>query len=136
MMVRSTLVEAVEAAHKNRVKQREFIAENSSELARVANGLEVISEYLMRISFDNTRSVNVNVSGDHHVFLGMFKALRSLGYDSSDKPKEEKIAAWSSYWHHKDHKLRLWITFTSTSCKRVKIGTTMVEQDVYETVCD
>jgi hypothetical protein len=32
--------------------------------------------------------------------------------------------------------VRIWLAFSSTVCRRVKIGTKTVEQDVYETVCD
>ncbi len=122
-------------------KRLRFIKSNKDEYFRIANGLIVIQEYVMRFSFD-IASLDIHVAGDHHVFNGMFGALRKLGYNCESKPKDKIMASWCCWWHqegcssYRDPDPKLWVSFNSTKCRRVQIGTKMVEQIIYETVCD
>lgn len=40
------------------------------------------------------------------------------------------------FYEKRDCELRWYLSFSSSVCRRVKVGTRTVEQDVYETVCD
>lgn len=137
MNIHETMEKAIKDQKKEHKKRMKFLKLNKDEFFRVANGLIVIQQYVVRFSFD-TRSLDIAIAGDHHVFKGMFSALRKLGYDCQDKPKEKLISTWSCWWHHKepDKHPTLWVSFSSTKCKRIKIGTKMVEQPIYETVCE
>lgn len=78
---------------------------------------------------------NYYVSGDVHDLAGAIRALRVNGFKSDAKPPTKNDASWSAYYHD-EKQSNVSLHFTSKICKRVKIGTRMVEQDVYETVCE
>ncbi len=120
--------------HKERMK---FLKNHKEEFFRVANGLIVIQEWIMRFSFD-VASLDIHISGDHHAFKGMFSALRKLGYNCESRPMDKTMASWSCWWYHedKDKHPSLWVSFGSTKCTRIQTGTKMVEQPIYETVCN
>ena len=76
------------------------------------------------------------VTGDKHAFLAFARAIRKHGFEL---PKIEKGATGFTKYERLgegDNELTLYFTFTSSTCRRVKVGTKMVEQDVFETVCD
>ena len=143
MNIQVMMKDAIKQEKKKHKKRMKFLRKNKEEFFRVANGLIVIQEYIMRFSFD-TASLDIAITGDHHVFKGMFTALRKLGYQCEDKPKDKIIASWCCWWYHEDRYKNtnkdlhpsLWVSFSSTKCRRVKTGTKMVEQVIYETVCD
>jgi len=128
--------EAIVSAKQRRKEQRDFVREHWVEIHRVAAGLDVVSEWIVNITFDANSSLDISVSGDQLVFKGLWGALRKLGYNTNTGPKEEKFSGWSGWFRNPDQDLPLWITFSSTKCTRKKIGTKMVEQPVYELVCE
>lgn len=130
-VMKATLKQAKEL----RKEQKKYLKEHKEQLAVIANGLVDVQEYLINITFDGTRSVDINFAGDHHVFNGAWAALRKLGYEPNQRPKEEKVAAYSCFFDKEDWP-RIWFSFSSTKCKRKQIGTKMVETPVYETVCE
>jgi len=138
MNVHVMMENAIKDERVDRKRKQKAMKQHGDEYLRIANGLIVIQEYVIRFWFD-VGSLDIAVAGDHHVLNGMWGSLRKLGYDCIDRPTEEKVPSWCAWWHHKeDEELypRLWVTFTSTKCTRKKIGTEIVEQAVYETVCE
>lgn len=73
----------------------------------------------------------ISVAGDKELFVKAWKLLRSVGIRL--RPAEAG-ATFISQIHHAQDMLILF-QFSSTVCRRVKVGTKMVEQDVYETQC-
>ena len=129
--------EAIAEEKKQRKNRKIHMNKFTEEYFRIANGLIVVQEWIMRIHFDGVSSLDISVSGDHHAFKGTFGALSKLGYKPSKRPKEEKLSAWNGWFynHDGDHPI-IWVTFSSTKCTRKKVGTKMVEQDIYEIVCE
>lgn len=114
-----------------------WLEQNEAELTRIEQGTEQIHKHFISAEIDAVNeSIDISYSGGKLVLQAIFKAYRDLGYAPNSRPKDDKLSSFSCYWNHPTQDLRLWIRFSSTSCKRVKIGTKMVEQDVYETVCD
>ena len=136
MKPRIELHEAITRVKKARKRQKKELKERINEYIRVADGLEVIQEWLVSLRIDDSSHLDISVAGDHNVMKGLYSALRKLGYDTTDRPEEEKIPGYSNWWRHKDHHVQLWVAFTSTKCTRKKVGTKMVEQPVYEIVCE
>jgi hypothetical protein len=66
----------------------------------------------------------------------IFGIFRKLGYEPSNRPGDEPETTFSCYWEHTELETKFWLYFTSTVCTRVKVGTEMVERDIYETVCE
>lgn len=130
-----------EARIKYRKKLEEFIKfadENQQHMDDLANGLDVVREYIIAINLDGVTSVDISIAGDHNVFKGLFSALRKLNYKPAFPPQEEKFAAWSGFFHSEDpaNPVSVWVTFSSTKCKRVKVGEETITRDLYEIVCD
>ena len=138
MKMRVDLHNALKDARKARRKQKKFVSKFTNEFIRVSDGLDVIAEWVVNIRVDGSSSLDISVAGDHNVFKGMWSAMRKLGYDCSSRPTEKIFSSWQGWFYNHDQEDRLpvYISFSSTKCTRKKIGTKMVEQPVYETVCE
>jgi hypothetical protein len=78
----------------------------------------------------------VPLSGDKVKFLAFVRLICKHGFD---KPTVEKGATGFTRLDQigtGDDLVYVYFQFSSTQCRRVKVGTETVEQDVYETVCD
>ena len=86
-----------------------------------------------------TYNLDISVTGNKDTFLAVWKVLRAAGYDHS-KIVDEKFATWDGFFRHDsentDEFPNIWVSFSSTICKRVKVGTKMEEVPVYEIQCD
>jgi hypothetical protein len=94
-------------------------------------GVNVINVYVDRHSY------NLSITGPRADLDIMFGILRRAGLTPNNRP-EEKSQHYTTYWvfptgYGEQH---VWISFTSTSCKRVQVRTEMQEVPVYETVCE
>lgn len=79
-------------------------------------------------------SVDISVSGGKDVLNTVFGILRKHKF-SPDKRPDKPEPTFSTHFNH-DTGARLWLSFSSTLCKRVKVGTKTVEQDIYEVQCE
>lgn len=78
----------------------------------------------------------ISLSGDKHKFLSFARVIRKHGFEL---PTIEKGATGFTKLEsigEGDAHVYVYFQFSSTQCRRVKTGTKMVEQEVYETVCD
>jgi hypothetical protein len=79
--------------------------------------------------------VVVQATGDKTKLESAFRILRGAGFTfNADRPKKGD-SQWYSFFMHPESETKLFFQFTSSVCKRVKVGTKMVEQDIYETHC-
>lgn len=142
MLKRTVMEQATESADqelkdaKRRKKAvKKFIEDFSDEIHRITGGTTNLLEWLISVSIDtSSQSIDISYAGDKLVMHGIFKAFRALGY-ISDKRPTEKESQFTCYWNHPDSDMRIWLRFSSTVCKRIKIGTKMEKVDVYETRC-
>ncbi len=74
------------------------------------------------------------LSGDVHTLTDAIRALRVGGFKSSEKP-ERKSATFTSVYRHPEAKLGILLAFSSSVCRRVKVGTKTETVDVYEVQC-
>lgn len=113
-----------------------YLRDNLEELEKLEAFLSPVSGWLIHTTFDYSgRSIDLHYSGDKFVLQGIFAALRKADYEPSSRPQKDELSSFSTYFSKADAP-RLWISFSSTKCRRVQVGTKMVEQPVYETVCD
>lgn len=80
--------------------------------------------------------VFVPVAGDKHKFLAFARLIRKHGFKLPEIEKGATGFTRLEYLGSGDNTLPLYFQFSSTACRRVKVGTQTVVQDVYETVCD
>ena len=123
------------SAKRRKKEVKKFIATYEDEINQITSGMEVVSEWLINVTIDTcSESLDLKYAGDKLVMQGCFKAFRKMGFVAAKKPGEND-GVFTCYWTHPDSDLRIWFSFSSTVCMRVKVGTKMVEQDVYETHC-
>ena len=133
----------VQEAQTRAEKRAKFLNDFGNDILDLERAIEPVRNWLVKAGIDTgNQCLDLNFSGDKHTLQGIFAALRNAGYIPSSRPKDEKLVDFSCWWDKdgapfdKKNQMRLWINFTSTSCKRVKVGTKMVEQDVYDIVCE
>lgn len=80
-------------------------------------------------------ALHVRASGNGALLTEIIRALRTSGWKSEDPRPEANTDYWSADFYKEDTKGSIALSFSSTVCRRVKVGTRMVEQDVYETQC-
>lgn len=115
-------------------KRKRLYADNQPAILQVATALNAAKIEIIRASLDS-EDVNLYITGDYAVLKGIFHVFRTLGYEPSSRPEKQE-PSFTCYFHKKEQKMAFYLSFSSTICKRKKIGTKMVEQDIYETVCE
>ena len=97
----------------------------------IIDAMGVIGEFYC----DWVGSLDFRITGDKHKLAGAVRVLRTRGWESkSDPPKPGET--WVAKFHNPKINFSVFIVYSSTVCRRVKVGTKTVEQDVYEIVCD
>ena len=81
-------------------------------------------------------TLDVSISGDKHTLAAAVRIFRTHGFSTTSEPPKKGDSTWNAFYSKSGCDLRWWFRFSSSVCRRVKVGTRTVEQDVYETVCD
>lgn len=83
----------------------------------------------------NDDYVMVQATGDKTKLEQSFRILRSAGFNFNAARPKKGDSQWYAFFTHSESETKIFFQFTSSVCKRVKVGTKMVEQDIYETQC-
>ena len=110
----------------------DLIDSNAAQFESVIRSFDKLS--VMRVAVDGD-TLDVNFTGDRFALQAAWGNLRRLGFNTTSKAESGK-SGYNGFWDHEESDARLWISFTSSKCRTVQIGTKMVEQPIYETVCD
>lgn len=124
----------IESDRQYFMNKQEYYHAHRPEIMRVATELK-LGDSLIRATA-TADSIDLSVSGTLVELKECFRAFRKLGYEPKDRPTETKLESFSTYFINPAQEVRFWLTFTSTICKRVQVGTKMQEVGVYETVCE
>lgn len=81
-------------------------------------------------------SLDFHMAGDKASLVRAIRAFRRAGYSSNAAKPKPGDTSWSAFFRCPACPVSIWFNFSSTVCRKVKVGTQMVEQDVYETICD
>lgn len=89
------------------------------------------------LEFSKYGYLRVDVSGDAHTITAVIRALRTSGFKAEGfTPPKKNTSSFSVFFTQEEAPYtQVYLTFCSTVCKVVQVGTKMVEQPVYETVC-
>lgn len=121
-----------------------LLAEQALALAKQRQKWNSIKDFyrpivnaLQRLGLEPSLSNDINLSfaGDAHKLASVVRILRTSGFNTTAERPKKGDTTWHAYYEHPDCATRVWLYFTSSVCKRVKVGTQMVEQDVYEVQC-
>lgn len=118
-----------EAVEKWYAERESIIAPIVDKIHDIGGDADVDSEYLY-----------IRLTGDKHKLAAAVRILRTAGFKTDTNPPGANDTTWyGSYYRPSDE---LWtsayLIFTSSVCRRVKVGTRVVPErteDVYETVC-
>src|ERR1700677_367322 len=120
------------------------LAENALALAKKRQRWNQVKEFyrpilnaLTRLGLEPALSSDVDLqfSGDAPKLAAVVRILRTSGFETTSPRPKQGDTTWSARYVHPECGVNIWLYFTSSVCKRVKVGTKMVEQDVYETQC-
>lgn len=79
--------------------------------------------------------INLSFTGDAKKLAAVVTVLRGSGFNTTAARPKKGDTSWSAYYSHPDCDTKVWLHFTSSVCRHVKVGTKMVEQDVFEVQC-
>ena len=78
--------------------------------------------------------INVSMTGNAEALTKFFRLMRANGFEPESRPTE-KTPNYRSRFKNADQ-ISFYLAFSSTVCRRVKVGTRTEEVPIYETVCD
>lgn len=113
-------------------ERRETWAMNKRLLGPIVNAMRKLGG---DVTFPN--SLDIRLVGDRVKLAGAVRVLRTSGFTfpAASRPKKGDTA-WHQFFTHPDCPIQVWFNFSSSVCRRVQTGVTMVEQPVFDTVCD
>jgi hypothetical protein len=85
---------------------------------------------------DDPDYISVTLSGNAQTLANAFRILRGSGFEFSGTRPKKGDTEWYAFFTHAECPVRVWFSFTSSVCRRVKTGTELKMVDVYETQCD
>jgi len=128
----------IQEANKHaRIRARrvgQVIKRDSKRVAVICKTLQKAGVNIADVGIDSS-SYNISITGPRADLDVMFGILRRLGLQPTSRP-QEKTQYFSTYWTFEGTTDYIFVMFTSTSCKRVQVGTKMEEVPVYDTVCE
>jgi len=114
----------------NRVIKRD--AKRVGDVVKILTGAKLNVTYV----YVDSGSYNISVVGSRADLDIMFGVLRRAGLRPGRRP-EEKNTYYATFWYWDEIGSEfVFVSFSSTSCKRVQVGTKMEEVPVYETICE
>lgn len=125
--------DANRAARENAKCVARVIKRDGKRVGNMARALKRAGVNVQNVYLDSS-SYNISVTGTRADLDILFGVLRREGLTPDTRPKE-KEPSYSTYWRWEDAGC-IWVWFSSTSCKRVQVGTEMKETPVYEMVCE
>ncbi len=125
---RDPITKAMEALLNENTARRDKWMSEKTHLQETIEAFEALGAH---VSVDTGFEINIRIAGDKECFLNCWKLWRALGIRLSPPEK----GATEIYQHIEPFGVKIWFHFTSTVCKRVKIGTEMRAVDIYETQC-
>ena len=128
------IIQQANKTARNNAKAVNYVIKRDAK--RVGEVVKVLTRAKLNITYVyvDSGSYNISVVGTRADLDIMFGLLRRAGLTPRSRP-QEKQSMYTTYWTWEDGNT-VWISFCSTSCKRVKTGTEMKEVDVYEMVCE
>jgi hypothetical protein len=119
------------------VKEALAIAERRETWAMYKDRMAPIVNAIRKLGGDValTDSLDIRLVGDARLLATAVRIMRTSGYSCSGKKPVKGDTTWSAIFTSPPC-ISIWFSFSSSVCRRVQVGTQMVEQPVFETVCD
>jgi hypothetical protein len=82
-----------------------------------------------------TDYINLSVTGDAKRLGEVVRILRIGGFNTAAARPKIGDTSWCAFWKNELCPVKFFLNFTSSVCRRIKVGTRLVEEDVFETKC-
>lgn len=93
-----------------------------------------LEQHDLDVGFDiRYGSMDLYFSGDGRRLGSVWGELRRSGFECGSRPKKGDTSFTGFF--RKEGFPHIYLSFSSTLCKRVQVGTQLVEQPIYETQC-
>lgn len=79
--------------------------------------------------------VNYYFTGDKSKLLAVMRVVRSSGFNTNQERPKKGDSSWTARFTKEGCGLGLYLSFSSSVCRQVQIGTKTIQVPVYETVC-
>ena len=79
--------------------------------------------------------ISIQFTGDAAKLRDAMDVIVAADFSTQSAAPKLGDTMWYGWFTREYCPIKLWVHFTSSVCTRKKIGTKMVEQDVYETIC-
>ena len=128
--------EIIEAAKKQYLNIEEYITTHAGPLALASELINAIPGIIVYREACSGYDYDIGFYGNKEVMKRANGAMIKAGFGcvSGDNLPETPQASWTQCWHL--DACTVWLFYSSTQCKRVKVGTEIVNQDIYEVVCE
>lgn len=125
-----TILKLVEISQKTAKSLRSF----QSTVNQLGPLFRELEEMDIDVGFQTSEGwVLISFTGDGHRLGRIWGVLRRNGYKTNEHPKKGD-SAFAAFWRREGYS-DVFMNFSSSLCRRVQVGTQMVEQAIYETVC-
>lgn len=125
-----TLLRLIERQQKAAKNSKEFKAVIAAfpELFRALEDLDIEPGFNLDGDY-----IHLAFAGDGPKLAVVWKLLRHHGFKNSCHPKKGDTTFYA-FWEQEGY-AKFFMNFTSSVCRRVQVGTQMVETPIYETHC-
>lgn len=82
-----------------------------------------------------TDTIFFSFTGDAHRLAAVVRLLRVNGFLFTAARPVKGATSWSSFFNKENVDISFHLTFSSSTCRRVQVGTETVERPIYETRC-
>ncbi len=114
----------------------EAFDEYKEQLKPIIEGIEKIDPEI-DMYWDGVESdLIISFTGNKHRLAEVVRVLRINGWVASSQPPKSNDSSWGSYFIHAKTTATVWLYFTSSVCRRVQVGTQMVEQPIWGVRCE
>ena len=80
-------------------------------------------------------SLDLYFSGDAAKLAAVVRVLRTRGWKTDAERPGSMATGWTGWFNHPECKAMIWLNFVSSVCRKVQVGTRVVEEPVYEIRC-
>ena len=120
------------------VEQYQRTQKHSKSFTQTVNNLPALFRALEELELEprfdlDDGSISLSFAGDGPKLTVVWRLLRRHGYNTHSRPKKGDTTFYS-FWEC-EGQARIFLNFTSSVCRRVQVGTQMVEQPIFETQC-
>ena len=126
------VTEANRIARRRAESIRRRMKLDSKAVSDIVKALTKADLKINDVSVDGS-GYDIYITGSRADLDIMFGVLRRAGLEPDARP-QEKQSTYSTFW--RNEVLRIWVMFSSTSCKQVQVRTELREVPVYEIVCE